>query len=362
MALLVAQTRIESGIHSALEVLSGAVLGTLVTLGAVPDLRMSDALVERAAAVAARAYAPYSNYLVGAAVRTRDGRVFEGVNVENAAYPLGVCAEKRAIARRCAGLQAGRLRGDRRSRPRPAAAAGSGCTSSGSSEVSYRRDGESLVTTTPARAAAGHLGALRDCEVGLRRRRRPAERRQVDARERPLRRQGRDRLGQAADDAAADLRRWRTATTTSSSSSTCPASSVRATRSPSGCSAPSTTAFEDVDGVLFVLSARERIGAGDRFVAHRVFALGVPGRDRAEQGRPPEARAHRDADAHGLGARRLPRAPPGEREDRRRGRRSCAKSSSSCCPRARRTSRPASEPTSRSRRRSPSSCARRRSR
>jgi GTP-binding protein Era len=35
-------------------------------------------------------------------------------------------------------------------------------------------------------------------------------------------------------------------------------------------------AFEDVDGVLFVLSARERIGAGDRFIAGRVFALGVP--------------------------------------------------------------------------------------
>jgi GTP-binding protein Era len=35
-------------------------------------------------------------------------------------------------------------------------------------------------------------------------------------------------------------------------------------------------AFEDVEGVLFVLSARERIGAGDRFVARRVFELGVP--------------------------------------------------------------------------------------
>jgi cytidine deaminase len=60
---------------------------------------VSDELFERALAVAERAYAPYSNYLVGAAVRARDGRVFEGVNVENAAYPLGVCAEKTAIAR-----------------------------------------------------------------------------------------------------------------------------------------------------------------------------------------------------------------------------------------------------------------------
>ena len=60
---------------------------------------MTNELYERAVAVAARAYAPYSSYFVGAAVRARDGRVFEGVNVENAAYPLGVCAEKAALAR-----------------------------------------------------------------------------------------------------------------------------------------------------------------------------------------------------------------------------------------------------------------------
>lgn len=54
-------------------------------------------LVEQAEAVAARAYAPYSSYNVGAVVRTADGREFEGVNVENAAYPLGVCAEKSAL-------------------------------------------------------------------------------------------------------------------------------------------------------------------------------------------------------------------------------------------------------------------------
>lgn len=60
---------------------------------------MSDDLYERAAAVAERAYAPYSRYLVGAAVLARDGRVFEGVNVENAAYPLGICAERAALAR-----------------------------------------------------------------------------------------------------------------------------------------------------------------------------------------------------------------------------------------------------------------------
>jgi cytidine deaminase len=60
---------------------------------------VTDELYERAVAVAEKGYAPYSQYLVGAAVLARDGRVFEGVNVENAAYPLGICAEKAAISR-----------------------------------------------------------------------------------------------------------------------------------------------------------------------------------------------------------------------------------------------------------------------
>jgi cytidine deaminase len=56
-------------------------------------------LVARAEAAAANAYAPYSNYLVGATLVTADGRVYDGVNVENAAYPLGICAERTAIAK-----------------------------------------------------------------------------------------------------------------------------------------------------------------------------------------------------------------------------------------------------------------------
>ena len=60
---------------------------------------MTDAeLLARADAIAARAYAPYSTFLVGCAVLTRDGHVIEGVNVENAAYPLGVCAERNALS------------------------------------------------------------------------------------------------------------------------------------------------------------------------------------------------------------------------------------------------------------------------
>ena len=64
---------------------------------------MTDAeLLARADAVAERAYAPYSKFLVGCAVLTRDGRVIEGVNVENAAYPLGVCGSCSATAQTCA--------------------------------------------------------------------------------------------------------------------------------------------------------------------------------------------------------------------------------------------------------------------
>ena len=71
----------------------------------------SDELVARAEAAAANAYAPYSRYLVGATVLTRDGRVFDGVNVENAAYPLGVCAEKVAIAKAASdGVRPGDIR------------------------------------------------------------------------------------------------------------------------------------------------------------------------------------------------------------------------------------------------------------
>ena len=55
-------------------------------------------LLARADAIAARAYSPYSKFNVGCAVVARNGTVFEGVNVENAAYPLGVCAEKNGIA------------------------------------------------------------------------------------------------------------------------------------------------------------------------------------------------------------------------------------------------------------------------
>ena len=55
------------------------------------------ALIDLANTARQRAYVPYSNYPVGAALRTKTGRIYTGVNVENAAYPQTMCAERVAI-------------------------------------------------------------------------------------------------------------------------------------------------------------------------------------------------------------------------------------------------------------------------
>lgn len=67
---------------------------------AEPDL---DALFAAAKAAQSRAYAPYSRFKVGAAILGDDGRVYPGCNVENAAYPVGACAEAGAISAMIAG-------------------------------------------------------------------------------------------------------------------------------------------------------------------------------------------------------------------------------------------------------------------
>jgi cytidine deaminase len=111
---------------------------------------MSADLVEQAAAAAVNAYAPYSEYLVGAVVRSRDGREFTGVNVENAAYPLGVCAEKSAIV---AAVAAGCRPGDLEAIGITASPCG-GCRQwlyeFRFDEVSYRGGDGKVHTTTPA--------------------------------------------------------------------------------------------------------------------------------------------------------------------------------------------------------------------
>jgi cytidine deaminase len=60
-------------------------------------VKLKKALVDQACLYQKRAYIPYSHYAVGSAVLTEDGQIYGGANIENSAYPSGLCAERVAI-------------------------------------------------------------------------------------------------------------------------------------------------------------------------------------------------------------------------------------------------------------------------
>ena len=238
-------------------------------------------LLAAADAVAARAYAPYSRFHVGCAVLCRDGRVVEGVNVENAAYPLGVCAERTTFSRAVA---EGYRPGDFTVAAITASPCG-GCRqwlAEMQVERVLFRNGGRIVEMTPdellpeqfesSNLPAPQAGSMKAGLVAV---------------------AGRPNVGKSTLVNA--LTGEKVAIT-----STVPNTTRRRIFGVAngddwqlvlvdlpGFQRPMDAltermqetvdgSFEDVDVVLLVLSARDRIGAGDRFVARRVFSLGVP--------------------------------------------------------------------------------------
>lgn len=113
-----------------------------------------DPLYERAVAAAASAYVPYSQFRVGAAVRTASGEVFTGCNVENASFGLTICAERVACAAAIAAghtsIQAVAIHVEARN-GQPCGACRQFLSEFGPTmRVMYRRDGDVIATSLDA--------------------------------------------------------------------------------------------------------------------------------------------------------------------------------------------------------------------
>ena len=277
-------------------------------------------LLARADAIASRAYAPYSAFNVGCAVLDTRRQVIEGVNVENAAYPLGVCAERTAFARAIA----------------------AGC-----------RPGDFVVaaiTASPCGGCRQWLAEMQVERVDLSQRRpgRPDDRRRAAPgavrRRRPRVRSGfvavagRPNVGKST---LVNALCGDKVAITSNVPNTTRRRIFGVANGPDwqlvladlpGFQRPMDaltermqhtvdSSFEDIDLVLLVVSARDRIGAGDRFVGPPCVLARDPGDHRRQQDRPPQARTRRNADEDGGDARRLPRAAPRQRRDEGRHRR-----------------------------------------
>ena len=232
-------------------------------------------LLELAQEASANAYAPYSNFHVGAAALLRDGRVVTGVNVENAAYPLGVCAERCVLSTAAAsGVRPGdveavaitaspcggcrqwlaEFQGGSRDLPARGRGAHAAAGRAPARLVRAVRSGFVAVAGRPNVGKSTLVNALAGGKVAIVSDKPQTTRRRISA------------VVDGELDAGpyqlvlVDLpgfQRPRDALT------------ERMQRTVD-------EALVDVDGFLFVLAADEAIGAGDRFIAERVYAAGPP--------------------------------------------------------------------------------------
>ena len=263
----------------------------------------------------------------------RDGREFEGVNVENAAYPLGVCAEKSAIvARGRGGLPAGRPRGDRHHRVAVRWLPPVAARVPRSREVSFRARRRLDRDVRGRPSCCRHVEAPGSCEVRLRRRRGPAERRQVDARQRARRREGRDHLATCRTRRGAGSSASRNGDDYQLVLVDLPGFQRPMDTLTERMQRTVDTSFEDIDVVLFVLVGARRGSAPATASSRGASSPSACPCRRAEQGRPPEAGPHRHADEGRRRARRLPRAASGQREDEGRHRRAARRPRSHLLP------------------------------